>query len=139
MTNAFFDTNVLIYLFQAEENEKRGRAYSAYNRHRRAGGVVLSAQVLNEFFAVVTRKTGLAMKLDAATAAVESLATNKILPLNVDLTFAAIARSRVSRFSFWDALIVEAALAGRAEVLYTEDLQHGQIIDGLRVENPFLN
>jgi predicted nucleic acid-binding protein len=50
-----------------------------------------------------------------------------------------IARQRTAGYSFWDALIIEAALAGGAERLLTEDLQDGQVIDGLRIENPFMD
>jgi predicted nucleic acid-binding protein len=54
------------------------------------------------------------------------------------MIFAAIGRSRVLGFSFWDALIISAAISGGASVLYTEDLQHEQAIDGLKIVNPFL-
>ena len=53
------------------------------------------------------------------------------------LVRAAVRRSRVSRLSYWDSLIVETALSAGADVLFTEDLQDGQIIEGLRVVNPF--
>ena len=54
------------------------------------------------------------------------------------MVLSAVRRSREFALSFWDALIVEAALKAGADRLFTEDLQHGQIIDGLRIENPFL-
>ncbi|MDO8595344.1 MAG: hypothetical protein Q7R45_01855 [Sulfuricaulis sp.] len=50
----------------------------------------------------------------------------------------AIHRSRGSRLSFWDALIVQAAIEGHASTLYSEDMQHGLTVDGLKVVNPFL-
>ena len=58
-------------------------------------------------------------------------------PITAELVLAAVQRSRSSLLSYWDALIVETARSARAEVLFTEDLQHGQEIDGLRVVNPF--
>ncbi len=57
--------------------------------------------------------------------------------VDAERILAAIGRSRRMLLSFWDALIIETALAGGAERLLTEDLQHGQIIDGLQIENPF--
>jgi predicted nucleic acid-binding protein len=60
-----------------------------------------------------------------------------MVTIGTDRILAAIGRSRLLGFSFWDALIVEAALAGGADCLLTEDMQHGQIIEGLRIENPF--
>ena len=61
-----------------------------------------------------------------------------MVQLDSDLILRAIALTRRSRFSFWDSLIVEAAIEGEATILYTEDLQHGQTIDGVRIENPFI-
>ncbi|MBE0622476.1 MAG: hypothetical protein IH605_17945 [Burkholderiales bacterium] len=53
------------------------------------------------------------------------------------LILAAIHRSRNSQLSFWDALIAQAAIEGHASTLYSEDMQHGQTLDSLRVVNPF--
>lgn len=53
------------------------------------------------------------------------------------MVFQTIALSEARRLGFWDALIVSAAVAARCDVLYTEDLDHGQLIEGVRVENPF--
>lgn len=137
MNLAFFDTNVLVYMFESNQTEKQRRASALYERHLGEDSAVISVQVLNEFFAAVTRKAAAKMSISSAAEAVESLAKGTVLPLDVDLTLAAMKRVERSRLSFWDALIVESALFGEAEVLYTEDLNHGQVIDGLRIENPF--
>jgi predicted nucleic acid-binding protein len=137
MSLAFFDTNILIYMFESEETEKQRRASALYERHLDEDSVVLSVQVLNEFFAAVTRRAAEKMSISSAVRAVESLARGTVHPLDVDLTFKAIKRAEGSRLNFWDALIVESSLRAKAEVLYTEDLQYGQVIDGLRIENPF--
>ena len=65
------------------------------------------------------------------------LSGTDVVEVTVPLVRTAIALSRDQRLSLWDALIVESSLRANAEVLYTEDLNHGQIIDGLRIENPF--
>jgi predicted nucleic acid-binding protein len=137
MSLAFFDTNVLVYMFEADQTEKQRRALALYERHLGEDTVVLSVQVLNEFFAAVTRKVAAKMSVSSAVGAVESLARGTVHPIDVDLTFKAIKRAERSRLNFWDALIVESSLRAKAQVLYTEDMQHGQIIDGLRIENPF--
>ncbi len=137
MRLAFFDTNILVYMFESEQTEKQRRASELYERHLGDDSVVLSAQVLNEFFAAVTRRAAAKMSISSAGRAVESLARGTVYPLDVDLTFKAIERVKRSRLNFWDAMIVESSLRAKAEVLYTEDLNHGQIIDGLRIENPF--
>ena len=133
----FFDTNVLVYLFDADAPAKRSRARALFQVHAEAGDILLSTQVLQEFYVTVTRK--LARPLDAAAAA-EAAANFAELPLvNIDskLVLSAIHRSRGSQLSFWDALVVQAAIEGHASTLYSEDMQHGQIFDGLKVVNPF--
>lgn len=76
---------------------------------------------------------------EAAEAVVRDLAKLPVIGIDSDRILAAIGRSRRMQLSFWDALIIETALAGGADRLITEDLQHGQNIDGLLIENPFLS
>ena len=133
----FFDTNVLVYLFDADSPGKRKQARALFQAHAGAGDILLSTQVLQEFYVVVTRK--LARPLDAAAAA-EAVVNFAELPIvNIDskLVLAAIHRSRGSRLSFWDALVVQAAIEGNASTLYSEDMQDGMTLDGLKVVNPF--
>ena len=79
------------------------------------------------------------MALGSATAeeAVQAFAELPLVQIDSRLVLAAIQRSRQSQNSFWDALIIQAAIEGSATTLYSEDLQHNQSIDGLRVVNPF--
>jgi len=134
----FFDTNVLVYLFDADSPDKRKRARALFQAHAGAGDILLSTQVLQEFYVVVTRK--LARPLDAAAAAeaAENFAELPMVNIDSRLILSAIHRSRGSRLSFWDALIVQAAIEGHASTLYSEDMQHGLTLDGLKVVNPFL-
>ena len=133
----FFDTNVLVYLFDADSPHKRKQARVLFQKHAEAGDILLSTQVLQEFYVAVTRK--LARPLDAAPAseAVASFAALPLVQIDSELILSAVHRSRNSRLSLWDALIVQAAIEGHATTLYSEDLQHGQVLDSLRVVNPF--
>ena len=133
----FFDTNVLVYLFDADSPGKRKQARALFQAHAGAGDILLSTQVLQEFYVVVTRK--LARPLDAAAAgeAVVNFAELPIVNIDSKLVLAAIHRSRGSRLSFWDALVVQAAIEGNASTLYSEDMQDGMTLDGLKVVNPF--
>ena len=134
----FFDTNVLVYLFDADSPDKRKRARALFQAHAGAGDILLSTQVLQEFYVVVTRK--LARPLDAAAAAeaTENFAELPMVNIDSKLILSAIHRSRGSRLSFWDALVVQAAIEGHASTLYSEDMQHGLTLDGMKVVNPFL-
>ena len=133
----FFDTNVLVYLFDAESASKRKRARELFQRHADLGDIVLSTQVLQEFYVVVTRKLKPALDSAAAEGAVQAFAEFPLVQIDGRLVLAAIQRSRKWQNSFWDALIIQSAIEGSATTLYSEDLQHDQWIDGLRVINPF--
>jgi predicted nucleic acid-binding protein len=91
---------------------------------------------LQEYYAVITRKLGLATEL--AQRKVEMLAHGNVVRFEARDVIAAIELHRLTRISFWDAMIVHAARIAGATVLYTEDLQHGAVIGGVPVVNPFL-
>ena len=133
----FFDTNVLVYMFDADTPDKQKQARSLFKTHTEAGDILLSTQVLQEFYVTVTRN--LARPLNAAQAAgtLAALAELPCVSIDNQLVLAAVRRSQASKLSFWDGLIVESALHGGAAVLYSEDMQHGQKLGSLRIENPF--
>lgn len=130
----FIDTNVLVYLFDADAPAKQAIARELVA----AGRLVLSSQVLSEFYVTVTRK--LARPLDPVRAgrAVADLCALPIRDVTAHLVQAAIRRCAATPLSYWDALILETALDAGATTLLTEDLQHGQVVGTLRVHNPFL-
>ncbi len=133
----FFDTNVLVYAFDRGEPEKGEVARDLVQEHLVGGDGMLSVQVLREFYSAV-RKVSRPLPVEEAAEAVRYFATFAPMPEDARMVLGAVSRSRKLSLSFWDALIVESALAGGADRLLTEDLQHGQLIEGLRVENPFL-
>lgn len=130
-TKVFFDTNVLLYLLSKDE-AKADRA-----EHIIAAGGVISVQVLNEFAAVASRKLGLAWsEIKEILSPVRSLC--QVEPLSVDAHDRAVEIAERYGFSFFDAMIVASALGAQCEILYSEDLQHHQIIaNRLRIRNPF--
>ena len=132
----FIDTNVLVYLFDSDAPRKQARARSVLSEV--ADSAMVSTQVLGEFYVTVTRKLERPLPEDQAQAAVDALCELKVRPIHQGLVKAAIRRSKASRLSYWDALIVETAVEAEAAVLLTEDLQDGQRFDGVRVANPFL-
>lgn len=135
---AFFDTNVLVYLFDRDAPDKQRVARTLLEREASAGRATLSTQVLQEFFVTVTRKLGVPVEHDQAERAVRSLSDLSVVQVDTPLILTAIETSRRLRISFWDALIVGAALHSGSTVLYTEELQHSQEIDGLTISNPFV-
>jgi predicted nucleic acid-binding protein len=135
---SFFDTNVLLYLFDNREPDKKAAAQELIQREVEADRASLSTQVLQEFYVNATRKLAFPLSSEEAGARVRDFSRLPLVQVDVPLILAAISRSQRMSFSLWDALIVEAALKAGADRLLTEDLQHGQVIEGMRVENPFL-
>lgn len=131
----FVDTNVLVYSVDTSEPEKRTRALELLAST--PANLVVSAQVLGEFYVTITRKLPSPLPEHEAATAVERLADLPTVPLDGELAKAAIAISRDSRISYWDGLILAAARAAGCVRLWSEDLSHGQLIADVRVENPF--
>jgi predicted nucleic acid-binding protein len=101
------------------------------------GKGAISVQVLREFYSA-SRRLGSPLSEQQAREMVDYFATFRTLSEDVGMVLGAARRAGELSISFWDALIVEAALRSGADRLFTEDLQHGQVIEGMRVENPFL-
>ena len=132
---AFFDTNVLVYADDASSPEKQDRAIALFAEHLRLGTAVVSLQVLQEYFVVATRKLRLAPEV--AQGKVEILSRSRVVRFYAHDIIAAIELHRLAHISFWDALIVHAARSAGAALLYSEDLQPGSVLGGVRVVNPF--
>jgi predicted nucleic acid-binding protein len=137
VSRSFFDTNVLLYLFDNSVPKKKVRAQEVFSAEVEAGRAVLSTQILQEFYVNVTRKLDEPLPVEVAEAQVRDFARLPLVRVDEAMILAAIERSRSMSLSFWDSLVVEAALRAGAGRLLTEDLQHGERIGDLTVENPF--
>jgi predicted nucleic acid-binding protein len=133
----FLDTNVLVYLFDTDDSTKQHRVRDLLSSSELRAQVILSTQVLQEFYVSVTRKLATPLDLDTAFQAVQDLTAFPIVQIDPSLILLAIQRSSKAKVSFWDALIVEAALVAGATLLYSEDFQDGAVFGALRVKNPF--
>jgi predicted nucleic acid-binding protein len=136
---AFVDTNVLIYAFDASELKKHPVAASLVEKLVLSGGLVLSAQVLNEFYWASTRPHRKApLSHQVAVRAIDGFAQRaKIISLDAELTLVALGAVERHKLSFWDALIWAAAKAAGAGVIYSEDFQSGRNLESVRFVNPF--
>lgn len=132
----FVDTNVFVYLFDRDAPDKQRRAREILAQE--ASNIVVSTQILEEFYVTVTRKLGRPLPEREAEAATRDVAAFEVVEIDVGMVLRAVGAARRGKTSLWDALIVEAARARSCERLLTEDLQHGRRFGSLRVENPFL-
>ena len=126
----FFDTNILLYAV------KPGDPRAERARLLLAGGGIVSVQALNEFTNVARRKLGQPWReINEKLGAVRALC--EVRPLTVATHERALALAERYTYQIYDALHLASALESGCSVLYTEDLQHGQHIDGLTIRNPF--
>jgi predicted nucleic acid-binding protein len=132
---AFFDTNILVYADDESSGVKLASARELVKKHMDDGTAVVSLQVLQEYYAVATRKLGL--PAERAQQRVRVFAEGQVVCFAAEDILAAIELHRLTQISFWDALIVHAARSAGAAVLYSEDLQHDGSLGGVRIVNPF--
>lgn len=129
----FLDTNVLVYAYTGQSNNKSDVA----NALIASGDAMVSAQVLNEFCNTIRRKFP-ALLPDLHLAIDELVTALPVAPLSQETTRTAVHLSQRYGWSFYDALIVAAAQNSGCHVLLSEDMQHGMVIETLSIQNPFL-
>lgn len=131
------DTNVLVYAVDDSDIEKRDIARGALESGH-YGELVLSAQVLGEFYVTVIRKLAEPVPEEKAAEMVDWLGLlNPTVSIDAALIRRAVQTSRSAQLSYWDGLIIAAAAQAGCTRLLTEDLNDGQEIASVRVENPF--
>ena len=136
----FIDTNVVVYSFDNSNPLKRSIARDLIKDAMKTGQGVISYQVIQEFLNVVTRKFSKPLSPEDS----EEYLSNVLEPLcevfsSFDLFHAALDISERWRYSFYDSLIIGAALEAECRIIYSEDLQHNQKIHHLQINNPFLS
>ncbi|MFO7708498.1 MAG: PIN domain-containing protein [Desulfobacterales bacterium] len=134
MSKVFLDTNILVYSLDRADTEKQDKCRRLIKSLTGENSGVISTQVMQEFFVAAT------VKLEADPLLIKdilrSLERFETVVVSPMLIKEAIDCAIINRLSFWDALIVAAAESAYCETLWTEDLNHGQVIRGVRIENP---
>lgn len=133
---AFLDTNIAVYAFDHGAGPKQPAAAAVIAE--RTDGLVVSTQVLAEFYWVSTRRLEPPLPHEAARAATASLGALPVVSTDAALVLAAIDTAAAADIALWDAMIVVAARRAGCDEILTEDLNHGQVIDGVRITNPLL-
>jgi predicted nucleic acid-binding protein len=131
----FIDTNVLVYQLDKSDLGKRNTCRGIVRDLVSRNDAVISTQVLQEFYVVCTTK--LKLKPVFAKGLIHGFENMEIITIGPDLINEAIDASVQNDISFWDSLIIVSAEAAHCKYLYTEDLNDGQIIRNVRIQNPF--
>jgi predicted nucleic acid-binding protein len=136
----FLDTNIFVYSIDSstELTQKRDVARKLVTTHIREESGVISIQVLQEFFQVATRKIEAPISIDDALEYMQYMSILQIVAPDFDMVVAAARLHQRHSFSFWDALIVQAAKTAECTLIVSEDLQDGLHFNGLTIKNPFL-
>jgi predicted nucleic acid-binding protein len=131
---AFFDTNILIYLYSGDEPEKRDRSRVLVAE---TSGVI-SLQVINELANVLHRKFHIEYIFIAPVVG-EMKDSFLIMDVTIETVRSALALGVKYKYSYFDSLIIASAMEAGCSVIYSEDMQHGQVIEGeLTIQNPFI-
>ena len=131
----FVDTNILVYAFDPSLGQKHLRARSLCVELLDGDQLCLSTQVLQELYVTLTRKAGIAS--DTALTVLDDLSQWPVFTIDYPAIRHAARIAQDNQLSFWDALLLSAANRLGAPILLTEDLNHGQTVAGVRIQNPF--
>ena len=134
----FVDTNVLVYAHDASAGVKHQRALALVEDLWRSRSGVVSTQVLQELSVSVRKKAAHPLDLHATRDLVSDYLAWHVVVNDGDAVLAALDLEDRYKVSFWDALIIHAAQAAGAELLYSEDLSDGQRFGDVRVVNPLV-
>ena len=134
MSKIFIDTNILVYSMDQFNPEKQLKCRNSLKSLNKDTKGVISTQVMQEFYVTATKK------LHAEPLVVKDIINSfeifETVLIQPEIIKEAIDCSIINRISFWDALIIVAAESAHCEKLWTEDLNAGQVIRGVRIENP---
>ena len=133
----FLDSDVLVYSVDESPAEKPKHERAIELLSAQPEKLVVSTQVLQEFYVVTTRKLKTPLSEERAARAVRGIAKLDVVGVDAPLVLAAVDTSRTVQISLWDALIIEAASRAGCERVLSEDLNATQVIRGVRIENPF--
>ncbi|GBU25017.1 hypothetical protein R83H12_01656 [Fibrobacteria bacterium R8-3-H12] len=133
----FIDTNILVYAYNSDDLDKQKIAVKLLEEDLADDEVCISAQVLNEFYAVLSRhKIG---HFEIKQYVDEIIGSVQISPINVLTSQKALVMKEKYGYSWWDSLVLASALENDCQVVYSEDMQHSQTIENtLRIVNPFV-
>jgi predicted nucleic acid-binding protein len=133
----FVDANLLVYAFDSSAGRKQQLAKALLERLWQSNSGCVSVQVLQEFFVTVTKKVAKPLPVEEAKARVRDFAAWRVFSPTPEDVLAAIDLHAQAKIRFWDAMIVLAAAESGCDVLWTEDLNDGQLLRGVRIRDPF--
>ena len=136
--NIFLDTNILVYAHDLDAGDKHDVAAKIISQLWESKNGVLSTQVLQEFYVTLTKKMPQPLSRLATRKILKEYFAWEVVINDLHIMFQASEIEENYNISFWDALIVSAAYSKNVATILTEDLNHGQYIEGIFIQNPFM-
>lgn len=136
--NIFLDTNILVYAHDLDAGNKHDVASKIIYQLWESKNGVLSTQVLQEFYVTLTKKMPRPLNRVATRKILKEYFSWQVVINDPQIIFQASEIEEDYKISFWDALIVSAAYSKNVATIVTEDLNHGQYIEGIFIQNPFI-
>jgi len=133
----FVDTNIIIYAYDMTAGKKHQTARRILKELWESGLGVLSTQILQEFFVNVVKKIPKPIDADRAEYIIKDFLTWEVVVNDGLAVLDAITICKKYGYSFWDSLIIDAAIKSGSKIILTEDLCEGQVLEGLIIQNPF--
>lgn len=134
----FLDSNIIIYAYDKSDPERQKKAQQILKDVFQNENGILSPQVLSEFFVVVTRKIKNPLSSIDAKTIISSLSFLQVEEIDLTSVKRAIETHIQFKISYWDSLIISTAERAVYNIILSEDLNHGQIINGVEINNPFV-
>jgi predicted nucleic acid-binding protein len=134
----FVDTNLLVYAYDSSAGNKWELASDLVTSLWKHGTGVISTQVVQELFVILTQKVQSPLAPEKAKEIIADLLHWPLVVNDADHILRSVDLQMAYRFSFWDSLILHAAISSRSDYLLSEDFQHGQVIESVTIWNPFL-
>ena len=133
----FFDTNILVYAFDKSDKLKHNISSNLIKTAFENRNGCISTQVLQEFFVVTTQKIEKTLTINDARDIIKDFSVWTVIDTNLPVILQAIEVMKGHTLSFWDSLIICAAKVAGCNIIYTEDLSHQQVIENIKIINPY--
>lgn len=134
----FVDTNILVYAHDVSAGDKHLQAKALVSKLWKSGQGCLSIQVLQEFYVTLTQKVARPLPPDLAARIISDLSQWHLHVPDVEDILEAIEVQKRNKLSFWDAMVICSAKKLNCTLLFTEDLNSGQLYEGVMAQNPFV-
>jgi len=134
---AFLDTNVIVYSFDNRDPRKQEKALSILNMFFTQDCYYISTQIVQEFCNVALTKMHSRMDLSTVREFIGTFPEQRVCDIDMSTIDYALHVKDSFGYSFWDSLVLASAVRAGCSMLYTEDMSHGQVIEGVTIQNPF--